>query len=490
MRRIALHYFSSLGIITIYGIQVCPFIESLTLAQLVVILGAAFSLQALLHWRLWPMMITEQEYSYQSRAVFRWVLTLYLLGGVAVMLYNHLFHDFPLGSGLKVLTGFVALGIFCAVDLSLKHERRLNERFALSGESINPEEAYFSQPKRLALFAGSISLLMVAVFFLLISKDLDWMMDQGAGLDLMTARKAILIEVLFVVAVAFTHLMNLILSYAKNLQLFFNQETGALHAASKGDFSRIVPISTKDEFGLIAKHTNDMIISLKIRTEEVQQTQDVTILSLASLAETRDNETGAHLLRTQNYVKALARHLQSHPDCREELIDENIELIYKSAPLHDIGKVGIPDAILLKPGKLTDEEFTIMKNHAQLGAEALTEALGELGENNFLQYAHQIAQSHHERWDGKGYPNGLKAETIPLCARLMSVADVYDALISKRVYKDAFPHAKAAKIIRENHGSSFDPKVVDAFNAVEEEFKAIAREFGDEHTLAVFEDEG
>jgi response regulator RpfG family c-di-GMP phosphodiesterase len=213
--------------------------------------------------------------------------------------------------------------------------------------------------------------------------------------------------------------------------------------------------------------------------QEIQRTQDVTILSLASLAETRDNETGAHILRTQRYVRALANHLATQEAYREALDPQTIDLLFKSAPLHDIGKVGIPDAILLKPGKLSDDEFQIMKTHAMLGSKALEEAEQELGGTSFLRYAREIAENHHEKWDGSGYPSGLKGKQIPLSGRLMALADVYDALISKRVYKPAFPHEKARDIILEGDGSHFDPAVVAAFQAIEEEFKEIAASFSD-----------
>jgi response regulator RpfG family c-di-GMP phosphodiesterase len=245
-----------------------------------------------------------------------------------------------------------------------------------------------------------------------------------------------------------------------------------------------VPVASNDEFGVMAQHTNVMVDRIKDRTKELALTRDVTILSLASLAETRDNETGAHLLRTQRYVRALAVQLKDHPNFKAALDDDTIDLLYKSAPLHDVGKVGIPDAILLKPGKLTDDEFVIMKTHARLGAEALHVAEKELGSNSFMSYAREIAESHHEKWDGSGYPAGIKGTDIPIAARLMAVADVYDALISKRVYKPAFSHDKAMGIIREGRGSHFDPDIVDALNAVESEFQAIAAQFGDQHTAA------
>ena len=216
------------------------------------------------------------------------------------------------------------------------------------------------------------------------------------------------------------------------------------------------------------------------RTREVVAIQDVTIRALASLAETRDNETGNHIRRTQNYVKALALGLQDHPRFSCELSDAAIESLYKSAPLHDIGKVGIPDRILLKPGRLDEAEFEIMKTHTTLGRDAILHAEeGMEYESDFLRYAKEIAYSHQEKWDGTGYPQGLRGDAIPLSARLMAVADVYDALISKRVYKPAFPHERAIEIITEGRGKHFDPEVVDAFLDITEQFRDIAQRYCD-----------
>ncbi|MDQ7246112.1 response regulator [Dongia sedimenti] len=216
------------------------------------------------------------------------------------------------------------------------------------------------------------------------------------------------------------------------------------------------------------------------RTREVQAIQDVTILTMASLAETRDNETGNHIRRTQHYVKALAVKLRDHPRFAGYFTDHVIDLLFKSAPLHDIGKVGIPDKILLKPGKLTPEEFEVMKTHTTLGRDAIEQAERQLGTPvEFLKVAKEIAYSHQEKWDGSGYPEGLAGDAIPVSARLMAVADVYDALISRRVYKPAFTHERAVELIGEGRGKHFDPDVADAFMEIREEFRAIAIRFGD-----------
>jgi len=220
------------------------------------------------------------------------------------------------------------------------------------------------------------------------------------------------------------------------------------------------------------------------RTREIVAIQDVTVRAMALLAETRDNETGNHIRRTQHYVKVLALALQEHPRFRDELTQPNIELLFKSAPLHDIGKVGIPDRILLKPGMLEPAEFEIMKTHTTLGRNAILNAEIEQGaEMPFLRFAKEITQSHQEKWDGSGYPEGLAGDHIPISARLMAVADVYDALISKRAYKAAFSHEKAFGIIRAGSGSHFDPDVVAAFVGAADEFRHIARRYIDDEAV-------
>ncbi|MBH9553618.1 HD-GYP domain-containing protein [Inhella gelatinilytica] len=217
------------------------------------------------------------------------------------------------------------------------------------------------------------------------------------------------------------------------------------------------------------------------RTERIEAIQDITVLVMSSMAESRDNETGNHIRRTQHYVKGLAEALASNPQFASDLTPDTIELLYKSAPLHDIGKVGIPDHILLKPGKLTPEEFEVMKTHTTIGYESIVRAERLLGEEvDFLRFAKEISLSHQEKWDGSGYPQGLKGEAIPLSARLMAVADVYDALISRRVYKEAFSHGTAVAILQEGRGTHFDPVILDAFLQIQDQFIAIAARWVDE----------
>lgn len=217
------------------------------------------------------------------------------------------------------------------------------------------------------------------------------------------------------------------------------------------------------------------------RTQEVVSVQEVTILAMASLAETRDNDTGNHIRRTQFYVKALAEKLRNHPRFSYFLDnDKTIDLLFKSAPLHDIGKVGIPDHILLKPGRFTELEFEIMKTHCKLGRDSIISAEQRLGlDLPFLSFAKEIAYSHQEKWDGTGYPEELSGDDIPISGRLMAVADVYDALICRRVYKEGMPHEKAVKIICESSGTHFDPDIVEAFTEIADEFIQIAKRYED-----------
>ena len=224
-------------------------------------------------------------------------------------------------------------------------------------------------------------------------------------------------------------------------------------------------------------------VEVQRRIRENQLIQDVSMRALASLAETRDNETGNHIRRTQEYVRILAGRLRAHPRFAGFLTDTVIELLVKSAPLHDIGKVGVPDHILLKPGKLTDAEWTVMKSHSMVGARAIQRAVHDADRSvDFLDMARQIAYFHHEKWDGSGYPEGRKWNATPIPARLMALADVFDALISRRVYKPALPVEEARDVIVAERGRHFDPDVVDAFLAGFEEFVAVAGKYRESDT--------
>ncbi len=210
------------------------------------------------------------------------------------------------------------------------------------------------------------------------------------------------------------------------------------------------------------------------------ESQEITIFSLAKLAESRDPETGAHLERVRAFCRTLALQLQQDPNFQCEVDDAYVRLVYETSPLHDIGKVAIPDCILLKPGRLTDREFDLMKTHTLRGAETLSAAVSQFPNARFLQMAHDIALCHHEQYDGSGYPEGLSGDNIPLAGRIVALADVYDALTSKRVYKEAYSHEIARSIITDGCGQHFDPAIVDAFLKAENEFIRIRAVYRDQ----------
>jgi len=314
---------------------------------------------------------------------------------------------------------------------------------------------------------------------------LDIMMPEMDGYEVCRRLKANSITA--EIPVIFVTSMNEMVNEEKGLEL------GAIDYITKPFSPPIVKARVKNHITLqLAKEAierqKDILEEMVTeRTRELMVTQDVTIQCMASLAETRDMDTGDHIRRTQLYVKSIAEALKNNNKFATLLSNSNIELIYKSAPLHDIGKVGVPDHILLKKGPLTKEEFEEMKRHTVYGRDALSEAEKMLGTNSFLRFAKEIAYSHHERWDGTGYPEGLKEDAIPLSGRLMAIADVYDALISARVYKPALPHEKALEIMTKGDGrvmpDHFDPDILGTFKSLSREFKQIASRYSPRQIL-------
>lgn len=231
------------------------------------------------------------------------------------------------------------------------------------------------------------------------------------------------------------------------------------------------------------KKIEDYNLGLENRVQEqvqrITSAQVAIIFAMAKLAESRDPETGEHLERMAEYGKLLCKNLRMLPKYEAVIDDKYVDNIYAASPLHDIGKVGIPDNILIKPGKLTREEFEIMKKHSKIGADTLRVVNDKHPGNDLVRMGIEIAESHHEKWDGSGYPNGISGENIPLAGRILALGDVYDALTSKRVYKEAFSHDKSREIILEGRGTHFDPDVVDAFISVENEILTIKKRFVD-----------
>ncbi len=476
MVRAFLIYLFSWFVMTIYGGEVCPFLETLSLREWGISLAVAFGVffvvrTVAVRFLGVPRNPTEMM-SYNGLRQFALEFTPFVLLGIGVGAFDWLYYGFPfVESGIAaVLVGSVLLGFFAAIDLSLDAERRIILALTARKKSLGANRRFFPLTRKFVVLATALMVAMLTMSLMVLSHDLYTSLQPNTFLNAVEGDRALLYQVAFVMAVYLVIVLDLILSYARNLRLLFRNEIRVLQSVDQGRLDDHVSVATNDEFGLIARYTNSMIESLKSRTEELEKTQDVTILSLASLAETRDSETGAHLVRTQRYVCVLAQELRA----TWQLEDADIDLLYKSAPLHDIGKVGIPDAILLKPAKLDEEEWRIMRKHPSYGAHALAEAEKLLGTNSFLHVAREIAESHHERWDGTGYPAGLAGSAIPRAGRLMALADVYDALISKRVYKDAFTHDQARDIIASERGRHFDPEVVDAFLRREAEFREVA----------------
>ncbi|MBT4365366.1 MAG: HD domain-containing protein [Desulfobacteraceae bacterium] len=472
--RAGIHYIIAVILLIIYGGQVCPFLESLSINTLAAVIALWLLLAFISRMKFVKTTIENAEA--QTRAVRQFFLEtgIFCSAGLAMTFFNMIVFGFPISSGLKLFVGCSTLGFFAAADLALARDYKVAEELNKKGDALDLLPRFFSLTRKFTIFATILSVVTSIVLILVIIHDLDWIRQLPANTNLSSASIGIIKEISFILIVLLSFTTNLIFSYTRNLKFYFGRQTSVLEEVAGGKLDGHVPITTSDEFGVIAHYTNQMISGLRERTRQLQQTQDVTILTLASLAETRDNETGQHIIRTQNYVLILAQNLKYHPKFRNYLDETSIDLLFKSAPLHDIGKVGIQDNILLKPGSLTREEFEEMKKHTFYGSDALLAAEARLGKNSFLHFAREIACSHHEKWDGSGYPEGLKGEDIPVSGRLMALGDVYDALISKRVYKKAFSHEKAYSIIIEGKGTHFDPDVVDAFIKCEEDFKHIA----------------
>jgi putative two-component system response regulator len=249
---------------------------------------------------------------------------------------------------------------------------------------------------------------------------------------------------------------------------------------TRHDASDAIEGMTSGADDYIVKPFQPSELTLRVRVGERLlglETRDLLIFVLAKLAEARDNDTGAHLDRVRAFSRVIAEHLARQPKYREVINADFVRLIYLTSPLHDIGKVAVPDFVLLKPGPLTHEEFEMMKSHTTYGAETLDAAYREYPSARYLGMARDIAASHHEWYDGSGYPEGLAGNKIPLAARIVALADVYDALTSKRVYKDVFTHERAKTIVVQDRGTHFDPDVVDAFLANEAKFLEIQRAF-------------
>ena len=475
--RLMLHYGAFIIVYALYGYQVCPFLDDLTLAQLVV--PPAFAI--VVHFGLrsvWFASTRKMALNCQASRMFWGDWLLFIAMGAAVGAYNTIVHDFPGGSAAKVIIGFTLLGLYIALDLALRHDLAIARHLRSSNADLPIDGQFLPYKTRFMLFSAINIATMALVAILVAVKDLVWVRDTE--LDQGAIQLLVFVDTAVVVGILGTYIMIVIRQYAQKIEFAMAEETIALTAVRSGNLSSRVAVVSNDEFGQLATLTNDMIARLGSSLEDVARSQHAAIKALVSLAAKRDNETGMHLARTQKYVALLAEQLKDGFTHREELDPETMRAIVDAAPLHDIGKVGIPDAILLKPGRLERDEFTVMQTHTSIGADALIDAGAEIGASIFVDTAIDIARHHHERWDGTGYPDGLAGQDIPLAARIMAVADVYDAIRSQRAYKPARPHADARQIIVDGSGNHFDPDIVNAFLLVEDKFADIAETHRDE----------
>ncbi|MEZ8144544.1 metal-dependent phosphohydrolase [Enterovibrio norvegicus FF-33] len=468
-KRAAIHYIVAVIVFTLYGAKVCPFIDSLPTAVLLIQSATVFIL--LFFVRLMLRAVYHAEVSLLTN------VAIFTLAGVGFATWYGTLYGFPLDSNLKVALGMTLLGIVISLDLAIDNARY---KSATSTNENNAPQKFTPLAGQIGLGAMFLVVMVTVLLGLVVTKDLLWLVEHTEHKPAIADIDSILKEFVFVALVVLGYIAVISKNATRLIHQQLERQTHVMVLAADGQLEQRLPSNHAGELGVIAYYTNKMLIDLHTSYDEINRTRDATIIGLSTLAEVRDNETGAHILRTQNYVRALAYTLRRQSKYAAYLSDDTIDLLYKSAPLHDVGKVGIPDAILLKPGKLTDEEFVIMKTHAQLGADALSMTEKSVEGIAFLRFAQEIAATHHEKWDGSGYPLGLAGEKIPLSGRLMALADVYDALISKRVYKPAFSHEKAKEIILQGKGSHFDPAVVDAFLACEHQFVEIAAQFADE----------
>lgn len=470
----AVHYAVAALLLSFYGIAVCPIIRNLdpfaVITTFAIAFAVAFLLRSALVGRLARLGVLERV----NLHVLAFDIA-YLIGiGLVVWLYYDSQHYLPWHSIAKIVFGFSALAFFIAMDLALHREANLRKALFRSGGSLELQERFMPIRSKFVFIAIASFLTAASITILVVMKDINWLARHPDQLE--TAKYAIIAEILFVAIVMSGYVIRILIGFADRVGQTLVDVNAVLTRVRDGDLSASLPITSVDEFGRSAALTNHMIDCLSQRTNELQNSYQAILAVCMRLASLHDDETGGHIARTQSYVDILTAQLMKSAKYRGVIGARDRALFRMAAPLHDIGKVGIPETILRKPGKLSAEEFDLMKTHTLIGDDALGAAEKDVGRIEFLDVARRIAIAHHEKWDGSGYPYGLKGEDIPLPARIMALADVYDALRSSRPYKPAFSHEKARGIIVEGRGSHFDPDVVDAFLQIEARFVAISNE--------------
>lgn len=479
LHKTVICYFLAALLFGTYGGRVCPMLETLTALEVLTHISISYSiLFAIRH------IVATRFQNFGITNLVKIDAPLAFIASIPMAIFYSLAYEFPLDSNVKVLFGMTLFGFLTGfiLDLHAKID-------ALDDDNAGFGTTLLSVKQRRSMVTQAIILVVILLSVLTISltmiavKDVFWLENNPAFLLDGSGKISVIKEFIYISVVLICYSIYIMVLWSRLIKRVFSGHEQALEQVTAGDIARRLPVYSNDELGAMASMTNNMLDSLEESQEEIQITRDAAIIGLAALAESRDNETGAHIIRTQEYVKILALEMTKHSKHKAYLTPKFIDLLYKSAPLHDVGKVGIPDSVLLKPGKLTDEEFDVMKQHPQIGADALSIAEGQFGKTSFLSVAREISLTHHEKWDGSGYPNKLSGDSIPLSGRLMALADVYDALISKRVYKPAFSHEKAKAIILEGSGRHFDPDVVAAFLAVEAGFIEIAATYKDKSEI-------
>ncbi|MEZ8823174.1 HD domain-containing phosphohydrolase [Vibrio amylolyticus] len=461
-------------VFALYGGRVCPFMETLSAFEIFTHVGITFLLLIIArHW------VSSKETDSRPNDFISLDTGLFFMFSLPLALYYNMSYEFPLESNVKVLIGMALFGFFTGTILQLDAKLHL---FSLREHQVDDgvlSSQRQSLVKQMIMMMALLLVTLTTMLTMVAVKDIYWLEHNPARVLDGSGSISVIKEFIYITCVLGAYAGSILILWTRLMKKVLLSQECALMEVTQGHAHKRLPVFEHNELGSMASLTNKMLDSLQSSQDEVKRTRDVAILSLSALAESRDNETGAHILRTQEYIRVLANELSKSERYQQLLTPSYIELLYKSAPLHDVGKVGVPDSVLLKPGKLTDEEFEVMKQHPEIGAKALSMAEKQLGTSSFLEIAKEISLSHHEKWDGSGYPNELSGDDIPLSGRLMALADVYDALISKRVYKEAFSHEKARSIILDGKGSHFDPLLVDTFLAVEDQFVEIASHYQD-----------
>jgi HD-GYP domain-containing protein (c-di-GMP phosphodiesterase class II) len=470
--RSAIHHGIAGAMLSVYGYHVCNFINGLAVASWVVSLLPILFAQWAARTALAHYHVSALPVALRPRRAFAIELAAFAAGGALLGGMNVIVHGFPAGSGVKMMLGFVAVGLFAGADAAIA---RSLARFEDGGVDVAALRSRLPFALRVGILTALVMSLLTAISALLVMRAFEEMSAGGAA-----NFKRVVVELLFVLCVFVVYAFNLVRGLGGLIGRALREQIDTLQASHAAISARRAVVATTDEFGLITREINALLDALDASNRAAARANETTIRGLVSLAGTRDDETGSHLRRTQRYVELIARSLASDPALASSLSDETIHLLRAAAPLHDIGKVGIPDRVLRKPGRLTDEEFALMRTHVVLGLNVVDGIIAEVGRTPFLEIARDVIAGHHERWDGRGYPAGLRGNDIPLAGRIMAAADVYDALRSARVYKPAMSRVEARQVIVDGAGGHFDPRAVAAFLMVEPEIARTADELADE----------